>query len=78
VQLIYMARFRLGEQEFATSWFVWTCSPRFVKLYALRSATTKACLHKIATNYVVDIVRPDCILSDNGTQFSSPFWRNWE
>jgi transposase InsO family protein len=48
---------------------------KFVELYALRSATTKACLHKIATNYVVDIVRPDCILSDNGTQFSSPFWR---
>jgi hypothetical protein len=48
---------------------------KFVKLYPLRAVTTKTCLNKITTCYVVDVIRPKCILSDNGTQFASPLWR---
>jgi hypothetical protein len=45
-----------------------------VKLYALRAATTKACLQKITKHYVKEVLSPKCILSDNGTQFTSPVW----
>ena len=48
---------------------------KFVKLYALRAATARACLQKITKHYVADVIRPKCILSDNGTQFTSPVWK---
>jgi transposase InsO family protein len=48
---------------------------KYVKLYALKAATTRACLQKITTDYVKKVVRPKCILSDNGTQFASPTWK---
>lgn len=47
----------------------------FVKLYALRAATARPCLQKINKHYVADVIRPKCILSDNGTQFTSPVWK---
>jgi len=49
---------------------------KFVKLYPLKAATNKACLNKILNDDVVDVTRPKCILSDNGTQFASKNWRN--
>jgi len=49
---------------------------KFVKLYPLKAATTKACLNKIVNDYVVNVTRPKCILSDNGTQFASKNWKN--
>jgi hypothetical protein len=49
---------------------------KFVKLYPLKAATTKAYLNKIINNYVVNVTRPKCILSDNGTQFASKNWKN--
>jgi hypothetical protein len=48
---------------------------KFVKLYPLKSATTNACLNKIINDYVVNVTRPKCILSDNGTQFASKNWK---
>jgi len=36
----------------------------------------KACLNKVANDYVVNVKRPKCILSDNGTQFSSKKWKD--
>jgi hypothetical protein len=47
---------------------------RFIKLSPLRSATTKACLNKLINKYFCDVIKPKCILSDNGTQFKSPSW----
>jgi hypothetical protein len=47
---------------------------RFIKLYLLRSATTKACLNKLINKYFGDVIKPKCILSDNATQFGSPSW----
>jgi hypothetical protein len=46
-----------------------------VKLYALRAATTKACLNKIANHYLTHVTQPKRLLSDNGSQFASPLWR---
>jgi hypothetical protein len=48
---------------------------KFVKLYALKSATTKACLNKLVNNYFGNVITPRVILSDNATQFRSPSWR---
>jgi hypothetical protein len=45
------------------------------KLYALRAATTRACLSKLINNYFTRVVKPKCSLSDNGTQFQSKTWR---
>jgi hypothetical protein len=47
----------------------------FVKLYALRAVTARACLQKITKHYVADVIRPKCILSDNRTQFMSSVWK---
>jgi len=47
---------------------------KFVKLYALRAATTRTSLNKILGDYVTHLTQPKC-MSDNGSQFSSPLWR---
>jgi hypothetical protein len=47
---------------------------KYVKLYPLRSATTKACLNKLLNHYLVNVIKPKTILSDNGSQFRSPVW----
>jgi transposase InsO family protein len=47
---------------------------RFIKLYPLRSVTTKACLNKMINKYFGDVIKPKCIFSDNATQFRSPSW----
>jgi transposase InsO family protein len=48
---------------------------KFVKLYPLRAATTRACLNRVTEHYVTQVIQSKCILSDNGTQFASPTWR---
>jgi hypothetical protein len=48
---------------------------KFVKLYALKSATTKACLNKLVNQYFGNVVKPNVILPDNGSQFRSSSWR---
>jgi transposase InsO family protein len=48
---------------------------KHVKLYPLKSATTKGCLAKLKSHYFLNVILPQSILSDNGSQFSSPTWR---
>jgi hypothetical protein len=48
---------------------------KYVKLYPLRAATTRACLNKVTGHYINQVTKPKCVLSDNGTQFASPTWR---
>lgn len=47
---------------------------KHVKLYPIKSATTRACLNKL-THYFRQVVQPKSILSDHGTQFTSPSWK---
>jgi transposase InsO family protein len=44
-------------------------------MYALKSATTKACLNRLVNQYFGSVITPKVILSDNATQFRSPTWR---
>jgi hypothetical protein len=47
---------------------------KYIKLYPLRSATAKASLKKLLEAFVPTIVKPETVLSDNGTQFTSRTW----
>ncbi|KAG5863678.1 hypothetical protein JTB14_031157 [Gonioctena quinquepunctata] len=44
---------------------------KIVELYALRRAMSKAILNKIVKDYIPNVQKPECILSDNATQFTS-------
>ena len=46
---------------------------KYVMLYPLQSATTKTC-HKLLNHYSVNVIKPEIILSDKGSQFRSPVW----
>ena len=48
---------------------------KFIKLYAVKSATTKACFNKPVSHYFGAVVVPNVSLSDNVTKFRSPSWR---
>ena len=48
---------------------------KYIKLYPLKSATTRACLNKLINHYFNNITKPEVILSDHGTQFTSPSWK---
>ena len=50
-------------------------SSKHVKLYELKAATTRSCLNKLLNHYFTQVIKPKCILSDNGTQFQSPSWK---
>nr|CAH7745333.1 unnamed protein product [Callosobruchus chinensis] len=47
---------------------------KYVRLYPLKRATTRSILNKIMGEYVVKIQKSKCLLSDNGTQFTSKKW----
>nr|CAH7758418.1 unnamed protein product [Callosobruchus chinensis] len=47
---------------------------KYVKIYALKRATTKVILKRLLKDYVPEVQKPTCILSDNGTQFTSGLW----
>lgn len=47
---------------------------KFVKMYPLQRATTKATLDKFLDKYCVEYGKPKEILSDHGTQFTSKVW----
>jgi hypothetical protein len=49
---------------------------KHVKLFPPKAATTSACLNKLISHYFLHIINPEVILSDNGTQFHSPFWKS--
>lgn len=48
---------------------------KYVSLYPLRRATTRTILNKLRECYFVEVQKPQTILSDNGTQFSSNKWK---
>jgi hypothetical protein len=47
---------------------------KFITLYPLKAAMTKACLKKLVHHYFLKIVTPKSIPSDNATQFRSQKW----
>jgi transposase InsO family protein len=49
---------------------------KHVRLYPLRSATTKSCLNKLQNDYFEKHSKPQIILSDHGSQFTSSLWKN--
>jgi len=50
---------------------------KHVKLYTLKAATTRSCLNKLLNHYFTQVIKPKCILSDNGTQIQSLSWRKY-
>nr|CAH7761147.1 unnamed protein product [Callosobruchus chinensis] len=48
---------------------------KFVKLYAIRRATAKTLVKRLFNDYIPSVQKPVCILSDNGTQFTSHIWK---
>ena len=48
---------------------------KLVRLYPMRRATAMMSLKKVLDNYIPECGKPRRILSDNGTQFTSPRWR---
>ena len=42
---------------------------KHIKLYALKAAMTRSCLNKLVNHYFTQVIKPKCVLSDNGTQF---------
>lgn len=44
---------------------------KYIRLYAIKRATTKAILNRIVNDYIPSTGKPEAILSDNGTQFTS-------
>lgn len=47
---------------------------KFIKLYALKRATTRAIIERITKDYIPNVGRPETILTDNGTQFRAKNW----
>lgn len=48
---------------------------KFVTLYPIKRANTRTCLEKLKGNYFAKVGKPERVLSDHGTQFTSPLWR---
>lgn len=48
----------------------------YVKLHPIKKATTWIVLKKIIEQYIPEIGKPSTILSDNGTEFTSPVWKS--
>jgi transposase InsO family protein len=48
---------------------------KHVTLYPLKAATTRSCLMKLREHYFQSVIKPEAILSDHGSQFSSPSWQ---
>jgi len=48
---------------------------KYIRLYALKRATTKAILNKIEFDYIKVVGKPESVLTDNGTQFANKKWR---
>ena len=46
---------------------------KFVKLYTLRRATTAATIRRVR-QYIKEVGKPNAIVTDNGTQFTSKQW----
>jgi hypothetical protein len=48
---------------------------KYVNLYPLKIATAMPCLNKLINHYFLEVVKPKVIISDIGTQFQSPLWK---
>lgn len=48
---------------------------KLVTLYQIRRANTKICLAKLKDHYFSKMGRPNRVLSDHGSQFTSPVWK---
>lgn len=46
---------------------------KFIKLYALKKAT-KAILNKLEKEFIPEVGKPESVLTDNVTQFTSKSW----
>lgn len=49
---------------------------KYVKLYSIKKQNTDTILKKICDSYIPEVGNPRRILSDHGTQFTSPKWRD--
>lgn len=47
---------------------------KYIRLYVLKCATTKAILNRIVKDYILSTGKPEAILSDNSTQLTSKIW----
>ena len=47
---------------------------KYVRMYALRKQTTRAAVVKIFIDYITQQGKPRRIVTDHGTQFTSPIW----
>lgn len=47
---------------------------KYIKLYAIKKATTRSIINKLETDYIPNVGKPSAILTDNGTQFTAKFW----
>ena len=49
---------------------------KYVSLYPIKRATSAICLNKLIKDYFVKVGRPQRILSDHGSQFTSASWKS--
>lgn len=49
---------------------------KLVTIYPIKRATTQICLTKLQRHYFEKVGKPERILSDHGTQFTSHTWKN--
>ena len=47
---------------------------KYVKLYAIKRQTTRIALKKLIESYIPEVGKPERVLSDHGTQFTSHVW----
>ena len=50
---------------------------KFVKIYPVRALTTANCLKKVRDDFIPKYGKMKALLSDNGSMFASPKWRNY-
>lgn len=48
---------------------------KFIKLYFLKKASTKAIINRLKGDYIPHTDKPKSILTDNGTQFTATIWK---
>lgn len=48
---------------------------KLVSFYPIKRANTKICLKKLINDYFTRVGKPIRVLSDHGTQFTSPLWK---
>lgn len=48
---------------------------KLVTLYPIKKANKRICLDKLRSHYFIKVGKPCRVLSDHGTQFTSPFWK---